>query len=376
MAVTERSYGTLAAEAPAAKKGPSQVMVHLALVIVFTLFGGGSFISKFGIHGVSPLVFETVREVAVGPLFLVASLAMHGRCLPERADLRRVLLCSLCFAGSQTGFFLGLKYENPTVGSTWQTALPIFTTTMAVLVGLEGATCQKASGILLASGGAAWMTMGAIAFSGSGGAGAVGRSSRDILSGHAMFLAQAILNSSYIVFSKALAEKYGGVLLTGWSFTLGSACLAALALLAKGSTGFAAFICHDENRHVMQLCTEATFSLSSSMVWPLIYEIVFCSAIAWFLLGWSLQYASASMVSVYCVIQPCSTCVLSLIAIAVRGKTWAYYYGISTPGLHNILGACLIFAGLSVTFAELGPAKGLEKERAESTGKAAAAAGP
>uniref|UniRef100_A0A7S0AVR0 EamA domain-containing protein n=1 Tax=Pyrodinium bahamense TaxID=73915 RepID=A0A7S0AVR0_9DINO len=375
---TERGYGTLENADLAIKKEQrklhSNLTVHLALILVFTLFGGGSFLSKFGIHGASPLVFEAVREVGTGPAFLALSRALHGRCLPDRSDLLRVLLCSLCFAGSQAAFFLGLKYEDPTVGSTWQTALPIFTTSLAVLAGFEQASCQKASGIVLASGGAAWMTMGAIIISGSsrGGADAEGGG----MMGHVMFFGQSILNSSYIVFSKALAEKYGGVLLTGWSFTLGSACLVSVALLAEASTGFAAFMCHDHNREVMLHCAESMFRLTPSMTWPLLYEIVCCSAIAWYLLGWALQHTKASMVSVYCVIQPCSTCVLSLMAIAMRGRTWADSYGISTPGLHSILGAVLIFAGLSVTFTELGPAKGQEEECAERTDKITTATAP
>ena len=57
----------------------------------------------------------------------------------------------------QFGFIVGEKLANAVIGSAWQPTQPIFSTTIAILLGWEVATLPKVAGILVAFGGAAFM---------------------------------------------------------------------------------------------------------------------------------------------------------------------------------------------------------------------------
>mmetsp|Transcript_34660 Transcript_34660/g.110106 ORF Transcript_34660/g.110106 Transcript_34660/m.110106 type:complete len:383 (+) Transcript_34660:92-1240(+) len=321
---------------------PSTLRVHAGLVVVYACFGGGAFVSKFGIHSANPLLFELLREAFAAPPFLVLARCMGGRLVPDRQDLLRVLATGACFTGSQALFFLGLKHADPTVGTTWQVSLPVFTTLMAVLVGLEEFSFRRGLGTLLACGGAACMTFGDRIFSG-----------RNVLSwseldGHVIFFCQAILNSAYFVVSKRVATKYGAFPTTGWVFLIGSCFFVALIFAARSSFRLQTWICEDPDPEEVRRCAEAALTFHSSMALPLCYEVLCCSLIAWFLIGWAIQHTKASVVSVYTVVQPCTASVLSMSVIGMWGTAWADHYGIKMPGLHNILGVALILLGLFV----------------------------
>jgi len=348
-----KSYGSLwhTEKLKRSPRKPSTLAVHGALVSVFVLFGGGSFVSKFGIRGASPLLFELVREAVVGPFFLIVCRALNGRSLPEIGDVPRVATIGLFFAMAQACFFMGLKHENPTVGSTWQAALPIFTTLLAVWLGQEKTSCMRAAGVALASGGAMWMTVSAL-FTAKGSAIGGGKNWLDRIDGHALFFGQCIFNSLQIVMGKPIASKYGGIGLSAWMFMGGTFFMLAFVLIVRSSWGLSEFVCEDPDVNILRSCAEAILQIPSSMIWPLVYEVVLCSFLAWWQLSWALQHAPASVVSVYSVVQPCTTCILSLMAVGLKGKTWAETYGITVPGVHNILGGLLIAAGLWVMFAE------------------------
>lgn len=354
MCSDDMSYGSLSSQLRTERtRPPPVIVVHGALVVVFVFFGGGSFVSKFGIRGASPLLFELVREAVAGPIFLAISKVAFGRCLPDAVDLPKVFFVCFCFALSQACFFMGLKHENPTVGSTWQAALPIFTTLFAVAWKREEASWKKMVGVLAASGGAMWMTVSSLLKQNEVGPElGVSRDWIERVDGHLLFCGQCVLNALYIVISKPIVNKYGGVRLTGWMFMCGSIYMLVFLLLVKSSEGLSTFTCYDVDPLVLESCIASIFHLPGSMLWPLAYEIICCSLIAWFLLTWCLNYTLPSVVSVYTVIQPVVTCLLSLTVLTVKGSEWSIKYGITVPGYHNLLGGVLIAAGLLVMFTD------------------------
>lgn len=324
--------------------------VHAALIVAYVMFGGGAFVSKFGMHGSSPIVFELVRELATGPIFLVLALSTGNRVLPDSEDISRVLVASLCFFGNQICFFIGLKQSNPTAGTTWQTSMPIFTAGIAALAGLEKITLRSAIGILTACGGAACMTMGDLNLQGHNDH--VHSTKVNPCIGHLFFLAQCLAISGHIIVAKRVVLKYGAISFASWIFIIAAVGMAFCSAIVNAIPELNWFLCGDGDTKVTQLCVNAsaTYSLNKGMIVPLVYEVVGSSLIGWYLIGWANKYAKASAIAIYTVVQPVTSAVLAYITIAIRGQEWAKSYGILRPGWENYLGAGLIAIGLCVMF--------------------------
>jgi drug/metabolite transporter (DMT)-like permease len=309
-------------------------------------------------HGGSPIVFDFVREIVTGPIFLSAALFLGQRLRPDTQDLPRILFTAFCFFANQACFFLGLKHSNPTVGTTWQTSLPIFTTLIAVAAGQELVSTRTAMGIAIASGGAAYMTLGDYtrvdATSATWHSGAIG---------HMLFFLQCLAMSGHITASKVLVRKYGSTTLSGWNFSICALLMLGLLLVINAVPGLARFVCGDDDLRLAKSCMETGGYVTRDMVGPLVYEIVCCSLTAWFLLSWANQYAKASVVSIYTVVQPLTSSILSYLLISTRGRAWSSSYGITMPGWHTMVGACLIAIGLFMLFIwKEGPTEDDEEE--------------
>merc|ERR1719396_204375 len=66
---------------------------------------------------------------------------------------------------------------------------------------------------------------------------------------------------------------------------------------------------------------------------------------------WGNQYAKASVVSAYTVLQPVTSGTISALFVAVKGSAWADTYGFTPPGWQD-LGIIGIVLGLAVLFSE------------------------
>jgi hypothetical protein len=57
--------------------------------------------------------------------------------------MRRFLAAGFCLFGNQFGFIVGEKLSNAVIGSAWQPSQPIFSCTIAILIGWEKPTFYK-----------------------------------------------------------------------------------------------------------------------------------------------------------------------------------------------------------------------------------------
>lgn len=327
---------------------PSLLVVHGALLFTYVMLGGGCFASRFGVNAESPLFFEMVREVIAGPIMSLVATLLGGPMLPDRSDFWRTTTTVLMFIGNQVCFMIGLKLTEPVFAGVWQIAIPIITTVVAVMLGYENTTTLKTVGIVTACGGAIAMNVLQVKFSHH-----VKEDSSSmlyVLAGHACFLLQAVSSAGYILIGKPLLKKYPPLSVTGWSFTFGSVFMTFLTILGYKIPALHSFMCWSPNKESMKLCMKTSWTLPTSMIVPLIYEIVGCSFIAWFLITWANKHANASTVTIYAVTQPLAAALISALAIMIKGGTWAKWYAIEMPGVHHLIGVLIISAGLYVLY--------------------------
>lgn len=327
-------------------KHPPIVGVHGALLVVYVIFGGSSIVCKFGIHAASPVVFELLRESLVAPVLCAAGYAITGRLAPDGRDILPLLLAGACFFVNQFCYFLGLKLSDPITAATWQTSLPIYTTILAVVVGYEQVSVQKVIGISIAVAGAVAMVLcddGGFPHATSVGSG------NNVWS-HACFVFAILGLSSYIVATKGLVARYSSISVTGWIFAVSNIMYLLVALCLTFNSTILSLVCWDRNPETMDICVRNPLHVPSSMLLPLLYEVVVCSAVAWLLMAWVNRYAKASVVSVYTVAQPLTSSAVSGIIVSLNGATWAHWYGIHPPGLHHMIGMAVITVGMLVLF--------------------------
>ena len=77
--------------------------------------------------------------------------------LPQRQDLWRVLALGLCLYFNQLFYIIGIDMSGVVVATCMQPTIPVFTAMIAVMLGLEAGSWQKAGGIVLAVGGSICM---------------------------------------------------------------------------------------------------------------------------------------------------------------------------------------------------------------------------
>merc|ERR1719471_2208623 len=81
------------------------------------------------------------------------------RLIIDKEDMPRMVLGGLAYCVNQLFWFIGIKINDPVIGSTWQTFLPILTTFISVCLGQEQLRCEKMFGIVVAAAGAAFMVL-------------------------------------------------------------------------------------------------------------------------------------------------------------------------------------------------------------------------
>lgn len=328
---------------------PPVCVVHAALVAAQVSFGGGAIVGKFGVHGTNPALFALIREGVAGPLLCLLALlsADPGAKLPRLRDLGRILAAGLAIYSNQLFFLVGLKLNDPVAGSAWQPSQPIFTMILAVLLGYEKISWRQLMGVLIAVAGAIFMVVfGSVAQAKSG------ETSLGVaLVGHALFFLNCLGTSCYVILTKDLLKRYPSVAVTGWSYLTASVMMLITVCVINETPPLLRFVCGDKEPSVRQQCVDEAWHVPSAMLWPLCYWIAFNSILAYLFMTWANQYAKASIVSAYTVLQPATSGLISALLIALNGKRWAEAYGLQSPGVQDI-GVLGIIVGLLLLLSE------------------------
>ena len=154
----------------------TNALAHLALFGANAILGAGSVVSKLGLAGCNPVMFALLREMLAAPLLFLLSLCAKGsgsagsrsrdsdqigcdRRGFDRIDALQFFVAGLMLFGTNLGYIIGVKLLGATTAAIWQSALPIFTMLIAVLVGYERLTMLKALGVLAAFTGCAFVSL-------------------------------------------------------------------------------------------------------------------------------------------------------------------------------------------------------------------------
>jgi drug/metabolite transporter (DMT)-like permease len=303
-------------------------------------------VGKFGVHDTSAIIFELIREI-LSLIALVAGLFIFGvKPFPAREDVPRLILAGVAFFFNQIFWFVALKLADPVTGSAWQTFLPILTALLAVILGQTKLEGMKALGILISTSGAAFMVI----FD--------SRPSKAIVSDHGLLI-RAVSHliffcniggtAAYFIIMNRFGNKYTPVQTLTWSIVTSLALLIITAMLMFTFRPLHKVFCHDDTQLLMDNCMNQGLWLPTTVYFPLFYEVVICTLVAWPMLNWANQHTDPAVVSVYMGLHPAAVTFICMSIVGVMGAPWAHQFHIGMPRLKDF-GILGIVFGLTVVF--------------------------
>ena len=275
----------------AAHAALSAVQLFFALFPVFgkLAFAGGTY---------TPLAVGGARILFGASTLSALALALHGRkALPPLAEVPRILLLSILgVAANMTLYLEGLKRSTAGNATLLICVIPVFTFTIAVLLGHERFGARRIAGLLLALAGAALLVIfgGGAEFGG------------DHTLGNLLIVLNCLGYAAYLVLVRPLARRYPPLAVIAWMFV---ASLPWLPLMlwrdhaARGSAEFA---------------LRAVFlpeHASAQALWALGFIVVFPTTLAYLFNVFALSRVRASTTAVYIYAQPLGTAVAAWIVL-------------------------------------------------------------
>ena len=259
-------------------------------------------------------VFALYRDVGAALLLLVLSMFLSPsqwrliHCRDARLMLQ-IFACGLMGIGGQLPFIVGIAVigeQGADTAAIFQPMSPVATISLAVLLGAERASISKLVAILFVIGGAVLVVDFASV-------------SADSLVGVACLLLNVILVAGWLALQKLLLLRGIPFLpLIALTYAAGAICVMLLAVPIFGGS-------------------PALFAVNGRDGIALAYSVVLSSALCYFMLAWASQHLDPSHVSLWQVLQPITTAVLSLI----------FLHEVMT--LRQIGGGALIAVGLVVS---------------------------
>jgi len=277
--------------------------VHLALLFVQLSFGGFSVVGKYALAHVQPLALASLRVAFAAPLLLFLSMR-YDRGIPAPRELIRIAI--LGFFGvfvNQVLFIIGLNYTTAINASILMPSIPVFTTAIAMLFGIERLTVGRAVAIALSVAGALIMLdVTKLSFSG------------DATLGNMLVLINCFSYSFFLVYARPVLMRVPALTVTAWTFMFGGAGVLIVGGRDLLSTDFQA--------------------LPVLAWWSLAYIVLLPTLVNYLLNIWAIRRSSSSLVAAYTTLQPVAATAL---AVSLLGEAF---------GVKEIAGFVLIVAGL------------------------------
>lgn len=289
-------------------------------------------VGKLGVASFNPLLFALIREAVAGPLLLAMALCLDGALVPLRSDMVLFTGMGICIFTNQAFFIIGDKLAGPVISSAWQCSQPIFTLSISLVLGWEGASLLKTLGIAVSFLGGAFMICYGQPLHSPG------------FAGNILLLLNCLGTSLYVILGKFAMDRYPSLSITAWSYINASVMMAIAAGSLNTQCWFIEFVCPPDVGSTAQCGKKPTsctaWSVPPEAVLPLVYWILFNSMAAYFLITWANRYARAGFVLAYTALQPFTSTVLTA-ALVVSGR----FPSLSLPGW-NALGGLGVVAGM------------------------------
>jgi len=211
----------------------SKTKAYLAAIGANFIFGSSYAIVKYITPAfIHPFGLNFVRVTVSIILFWILFLFKPGKTRIDKKDIPRFIICAITgIVINQLFFIKGLSLTTAIHSSLLSLATPIFITIIAALVLKEGFTTLKAIGLAFGVGGASLLIMMKDnSLQGS-----------NMLLGDIMILINAISYAFYLVMVRPLMEKYSGIQVLRWAFTIGAIGILPFGLPHFLTTDWSAF---------------------------------------------------------------------------------------------------------------------------------------
>ncbi len=286
--------------------GSSRALVVAALLAVQVFFGLHYIGAKRILVHVPPAAWATLRILAASAILLPATALMGKRWPRSVKDHARIALYALFgVVINQVCFVEGLSRTLASHSTIINTAIPVATLLMALILKREQATAGKVAGIALSLSGVFYLI-------GRSGISAEG----DVVEGDLLTLINALSYSFYLVISKPILGRYSSQVVTA-------------LLLGYGSIGIALFGGADLLRTDLSTVPAGVWGWAA-------FVVLFATVGAYALNSWALKRVESSQVALFIYVQPV---IASTLAVLLLGER------ITIPLL---VAAALIFAGVFV----------------------------
>ncbi len=198
-------------------------LAELGLLGIVVCWAGNFVVIKAAIADLPPIALSFIRFGLAGLVLLVLLRWREGSVgLPRRDAVGLAVLGAIGFGLYQVLWATALQWTAAGDSALLIAATPIITALLAVAVGTDVLTREKAVGAVVSFAG-----VGAVVWSGgSGGAGAV----QGTLVGSLMTLGAAACWAVYVSFGAALLRRHSPLRATTWAVLFGSLAMAPLAL--------------------------------------------------------------------------------------------------------------------------------------------------
>lgn len=287
--------------------GGSRATVVAALVAVQVFFALHYVAAKHIMDFVPPRAWAMMRIVAAALLLMAFVLATRRRRLPTSPrDLASIALFSLFgVVINQICFVEGLSRTSTAHSSIINSAIPVATLLIAILMGRERPTGRKLAGIALSLSGVLWLILhGGIQLGGA------------LVVGDLLNMTNALSYSFFLVISRPLLQRHSSLAVTAEMLLFGAL---GISLVGAG-----------QMRHV------PFGTLPASVWWTALFVVLFATVGAYILNAYALKRVDSSSVALFIYLQPV---IAIAVAWALRGER---------VGPDSLVSGALIFTGVAL----------------------------
>jgi drug/metabolite transporter (DMT)-like permease len=286
--------------------GSSRAAVIAALLLVQIFFGLHYVAAKIVLAYIPPGAWATIRIVIAASILLAVTSLMRKKWPTSPADHARIALYALFgVVINQICFVEGLARTLASHSTVLNTAIPVATLLIAILMRRERATAGKLAGIALSLAGALYL-LAHTGFAVKGSA----------FTGDLLTLGNGLSYSFYLVISKPILERYSSQVVTA-------------LLLAYGAVGISLFGAAELLRSDLSTVPAEAWAWAA-------FAILFATVGAYMLNSWALKRVDSSQVALFIYVQPIIAAALAVILLGER----------ITSAL--VISAALIFTGVFV----------------------------
>jgi drug/metabolite transporter (DMT)-like permease len=289
------------AGASAAPERRGEFAAHAALSAVQVFFALFPVFGKLAFaHGVyTPLAVGCARILFGAFTLSVLALCLHGaQALPPLRELPRIAVLSILgVAANMTLYLEGLKRSTAGNATLMICLIPVFTFSIAAVLGHERFGARRIGGLLLALCGAGVLVAGQAELGG------------EHTLGNLLIVGNCLGYAAYLVMVRPLAQRHPPLAVIAWMFVASLPWLPLMLARDHAARGAAEFSLREV------LLPQAA---SAQALWSLGFIVVFPTTLAYLFNVFALSRVRASTTAVYIYAQPLGTAVAAWYMLGER----------------------------------------------------------